>query len=77
MLCQRIPGVVVPRDIETFDAQNLHVITQLEQLRKFVINAGQLLDHSMEQRGDRALAIFTSFMELMNVWNGDFSMTRR
>lgn len=57
-LCRRFVGVRAPMDTEMFEANLFNMQTQLEQLREFPINAGQLLNATMSARGEFALGVY-------------------
>ena len=61
--CRRIVGMVAPHDIDKFEAPLYDVQAQWESLRAYLVNTGQLLDHTMELRGRKACDIFNKFVE--------------
>ena len=72
-ICRRIVGMVAPHDTDKFETPLYDVHAQWESLRAFPVNAGQLLDRTMELRGRKACDIFNKFIEKINMRSSDFS----
>lgn len=74
-LCRRIVEVVARMDTETFKTNRFNTCTRLEQLREYPINVGQLIDATMDARGEFAFGVYDRFVNLIDSRSSDFFHT--